>query len=155
MATGCLCAPNWPRIEGLERFAGPTYHTALWPHERVDFSDLRVAVIGTGASAIQIVPRVARDAGHVYLFQRTPSTVGLRLNSPTDPEWFASLEPGWQDERRENFAAYADGRRPEVDLVDDSWTAIFRAISSPKGKDRPKTREERNRIVELHRLSVS
>jgi cyclohexanone monooxygenase len=92
---------------------------------------------------------VARDAGHLYVFQRTPSTVGLRRNRPTDPDWFSSLQPGWQRQRRENFAMQADGKPVEADLIDDSWTEIFRSISSPKGENRPKTREERNRVVEL------
>jgi cyclohexanone monooxygenase len=108
-----------------------------------------VAVIGTGASGIQCVPRLARDAEHVYVFQRTPSSVDWRRNKPTDTEWWASLEPGWQRERRENFNAISMGRAVEVDLVDDGWTDIFRAISSPKGENRPRTREDRDRIVEL------
>ena len=112
-------------------------------------ADKRVAVIGTGATAIQCVPRLAADAGHLYVFQRTPSTVDWRRNRPTDPEWFASLEPGWQRRRRENFTIQAAGVPVEEDLIDDGWTQIFRAISSPKGENRPKTREERNRVVEL------
>jgi len=112
-------------------------------------ADKTVAVIGTGASAIQSVPRLARDAKHVYVFQRTPSSVDWRRNRPTDPEWWSSLEPGWQRRRRENFDAISMGRAVEVDLVDDGWTDIFRAISSPKGENRPRTREERDRIVEL------
>ncbi len=157
-ALGTITRPKMPGVPGINDFEGPSFHSSRWDYRVTGgdstggmraLADKKVAVIGTGATAIQIVPRVARDAGHVFVFQRTPSTVGLRLNRPTDPEWFASLEPGWQNERRENFAAYADGRRPEVDLVDDSWTAIFRAISSPKGANRPKTREDRNRIVEL------
>ncbi|MEM7413744.1 MAG: NAD(P)/FAD-dependent oxidoreductase [Myxococcota bacterium] len=157
-ALGTITRPKLPGVPGITDFEGPAFHSCRWDYGVTGgdstggmhaLADKKVAVIGTGATAIQIVPRVARDAGHVFLFQRTPSTVGLRLNQPTDPTWFASLAPGWQDERRENFAAFADGRRPEVDLVDDSWTRIFRAISSPKGANRPKTREERNRIVEL------
>jgi cyclohexanone monooxygenase len=112
-------------------------------------ADKRVAVIGTGASAIQCTPRLARDAQHVYVFQRTPSSVDWRRNRPTDDAWWSSLEPGWQRQRRENFDAISMGRRVEVDLVDDGWTDIFRAISSPKGENRPRTREERDRIVEL------
>ena len=81
------------------------------------------------------------------MFQRTPSTVDWRRNKPTDPEWFASLEPGWQRRRRENFTIQAAGKPVEEDLIDDGWTSIFRAISSPKGENRPKTREERNLVV--------
>ena len=71
------------------------------------------------------------------MFQRTPSTVDWRRNRPTDPEWFASLEPGWQRRRRENFTIQAAGKPVEEDLIDDGWTSIFRAISSPKGENRP------------------
>ena len=73
MATGCLSKPNWPKIRGLDDFAGPIYHTALWPHEKVDFSGQRVAVIGTGSSAIQSIPLIAEQAKQLYVFQRTPN----------------------------------------------------------------------------------
>ncbi|MEM7338294.1 MAG: NAD(P)/FAD-dependent oxidoreductase [Actinomycetota bacterium] len=158
MALGTITRPKMPGVDGIEDFEGHSFHTSRWDYDytggdtsrpMTKLADKKVAIIGTGATAIQCVPRLAEDVDHLYVFQRTPSTVGLRLNTPTDPEWFAGLQPGWQRERRENFAAYADGKRPEHDLVDDSWTAIFRAISSPKGADRPTTREERNRVVEL------
>ena len=113
-------------------------------------ADKDVAVIGTGASAIQCVPRLAQDARHVYVFQRTPSSVDWRRNRPTDPDWWASLQPGWQrDSGRENFNALSMGQPVDVDLVDDGWTDIFRSISSPKGANRPRTKEERDRVVEL------
>jgi cyclohexanone monooxygenase len=157
-ALGPLSRPKLPGIPGLEMFAGHSFHTGRWDYAYTGgdstggmtrLADKRVAVIGTGASAIQCVPRLARDAQHVHVFQRTPSSVDWRRNQPTDPDWWASLEPGWQRQRRENFDAISLGRPVEVDLVDDGWTDIFRAISSPKGEHRPRTREERNRIVEL------
>ncbi len=158
MALGTISRPKLPGVPGIEDFEGHSFHTSRWDYGYTGgdstgglsgLADKKVAVVGTGASAIQIVPKVAEDAEHLFVFQRTPSTVGLRLNTPTDADWFASLQSGWQRERRENFAEYASGKRPKVDLVDDSWTSIFRAISSPKGADRPATREERNRVVEL------
>ena len=157
-ALGPMSRPKLPGIPGLETFAGHSFHTARWDYAytggdttggMTGLADKKVAVVGTGASGIQCVPRLARDAQHVYVFQRTPSSVDWRRNKPTDPEWWASLEPGWQRERRENFNAISMGRAVEVDLVDDGWTDIFRAISSPKGENRPRTREERDRIVEL------
>ncbi len=157
-ALGPMTRPKLPGIPGLETFAGHSFHTARWDYDYTGgdttggmtrLADKTVAVIGTGASAIQCVPRLARDAKHVYVFQRTPSSVDFRRNKPTDPEWWASLEPGWQRKRRENFDAISMGRPVEVDLVDDGWTDIFRAISSPKGENRPRTREERDRVVEL------
>lgn len=161
MALGTISRPKLPGVPGITDFEGRSFHTSRWDYDYTGgdssggmdrLTDKRVAVIGTGATSIQIVPKLAHDAQHLYVFQRTPSTVGLRLNEPTDAEWFESLQPGWQRERRENFADFAMGRRPPVDLVDDSWTSIFRAISSPKGADRPATREERARVVELQDL---
>jgi cyclohexanone monooxygenase len=158
MALGSMTRPKLPGLPGIESFAGHAFHTSRWDYSytrgnpnggMTGLADKRVAVIGTGASAIQAVPRVARDAEHLYVFQRTPSTVDFRRNRPTDPEWFAGLGPGWQRQRRENFTTQAAGVAVEEDLVDDGWTRIFRAISSPKGENRPRTREERNRIVEL------
>lgn len=71
MATGCLSSPTKPHINGLETFKGPVYHTGTWPHESVDFTGKRVAVIGTGSSAIQAIPVIAQQASHVHVFQRT------------------------------------------------------------------------------------
>jgi cyclohexanone monooxygenase len=157
-ALGPMTRPKLPGVPGLEDFAGHSFHTGRWDYAytggdttggMTGLADKTVAVIGTGASAIQCVPRLARDAQHVYVFQRTPSSVDFRRNRPTDPEWWSSLEPGWQRERRENFDAVSVGRRVEVDLVDDGWTDIFRSISSPKGDARPRTKEERDLVVEL------
>ncbi|MBT5494205.1 MAG: NAD(P)/FAD-dependent oxidoreductase, partial [Alphaproteobacteria bacterium] len=86
MATGCLSAPNWPKIDGLDDFDGPTYHTALWPHEKVDFTGQRVAVIGTGSSAIQSIPHVAREAKQVTVFQRTANYAVPAHNGSLDPD---------------------------------------------------------------------
>src|SRR5262249_5687949 len=91
-------------------------------------SDKRVAVIGTGASAIQCVPHVGATAKHLYVFQRTPSSVDFRRNKPTDPEWAASLQPGWQRQRRQNFDAIVLGAPFDVDLVNDGWTELFRDL---------------------------
>ncbi|MGD9885481.1 MAG: flavin-containing monooxygenase [Reyranella sp.] len=73
MAVGCLSAANRPPFEGLETFRGPVYHTGEWPHEGVDFTGLRVGVIGTGSSAIQSIPIIARQASALTVFQRTPN----------------------------------------------------------------------------------
>ncbi len=86
MATGNLSTPRVPDFKGLERFEGKWYHTGLWPHEGVDFAGLRVAVIGTGSSAIQAIPIIARQAKHLYVFQRTPNFSLPARNGPLDPE---------------------------------------------------------------------
>ena len=73
LATGCLSNARLPDIKGLSDFAGKVYHTGHWPHEAVNFTDQRVAVVGTGSSAIQSIPEIARQARHLYVFQRTPN----------------------------------------------------------------------------------
>ncbi|MBO0731207.1 MAG: NAD(P)/FAD-dependent oxidoreductase, partial [Acidimicrobiaceae bacterium] len=158
MALGTASRAKLPGIPGIEDFGGHSFHTSRWDYRytggdttggMTGLADKRVAVIGTGATAIQCVPRVAEYAAHLYVFQRTPSTVDWRRNKPTDESWWASLQPGWQRERRENFGAQASGHPVEIDLIDDGWTDIFRAITAPKGANRPRTKEERNRVVEL------
>ncbi|HTK67997.1 MAG TPA: NAD(P)/FAD-dependent oxidoreductase [Pseudonocardia sp.] len=159
MALGTMTRAKLPGIPGIESFEGHSFHTNRWDYDytggdstggMTGLADKKVAIIGTGATAIQCIPRVARDAEHLYVFQRTPSSVDWRRNKPTDPQWWSSLEPGWQRARRENFGAMAAGQPVEVDLIDDGWTNIFRnVVTSPKGENRPKTKEERNRVVEL------
>jgi cyclohexanone monooxygenase len=85
MATGCLSVPRLPEIDGLERFPGDVYQTALWPREPVDFTGRRVAVVGTGSSGIQVVPEVARQAAQLYVLQRTPAFSVPSWNGPLDP----------------------------------------------------------------------
>lgn len=86
MATGCLSAARAPAIPGMETFRGPTYHTGEWPHEGVDLSGLRVGLIGTGSSGIQTTPRVAAEAAHLTVFQRSPNFSVPARNAPTDRE---------------------------------------------------------------------
>ena len=88
-------------------------------------ADKRVALIGTGATSVQVFPRLAQSAEHVYLCQRTPSAVGVRDNRPTDPEWVSTLRPGWHQERIENFTRIVSGEKVDTDLVGDGWTDIF------------------------------
>ncbi|MBT7612834.1 MAG: NAD(P)/FAD-dependent oxidoreductase [Rhodospirillaceae bacterium] len=85
MATGCLSVPNWPDIKGREDFAGDTLHTALWPHEGYDFTGKKVAVIGTGSTAIQSIPHIAGQAGKLTVFQRTANHCVPAQNGPLDP----------------------------------------------------------------------
>ncbi|CAB4742012.1 MAG: NAD(P)-binding protein [Actinobacteria bacterium] len=158
MALGTTTRAKLPGIPGIDTFEGHSFHTSRWDYGytggdntggMTGLADKRVAVIGTGATAIQVIPRVAADAGELFVFQRTPSTVDWRRNRPTDPDWFGTQEPGWQRRRRENFTDQAAGVPVDEDLIDDGWTRIFKAISAPKGENRPKTREERNRVVEI------
>jgi cyclohexanone monooxygenase len=82
MATGCLSTPRKPPIPGVDSFAGPTYHTGAWPHEGVDFTGMRVGVIGTGSSGIQSIPQIARQAAEVTVFQRTANYSVPANNTP-------------------------------------------------------------------------
>ena len=92
-------------------------------------ADKRVAIIGTGATSVQIVPHLARTCGQLYVVQRTPSSVDVRANAPIDPEWFASIAtPGWQLRWLENFTENQAGGIAEVDLVQDGWTDLSRRI---------------------------
>ncbi len=137
MCSGPLNRPKLPAIPGIENFKGHTFHTSRWDYAYTGgdstgnlhkLHDKRVGVIGTGATGIQCVPAVGRDAEHLYVFQRTPSAIDERGNKPTDAEWAKSLTPGWQARRNHNFAAILSGIPQEEDLVADRWTDLFRAL---------------------------
>ncbi len=137
LTTGPLNRPKLPNIPGIESFKGHSFHTSRWDYEYTGgtateplagLADKRVGIIGTGATAIQCVPPLARSAQHLYVFQRTPSSVDARDNAPTDPEWAASLEPGWQQRRIESFTNQLAGNILEEDLVADGWTVLARAM---------------------------
>jgi cation diffusion facilitator CzcD-associated flavoprotein CzcO len=142
MALGPINTPKVPRVEGLDDFEGRTFHTARWDYDYTGGSqeepvldnlrDKRVAIVGTGASAIQAVPYLGRFAKQLYVLQRTASTVDERHNTPTDPAWLATLQPGWQRERQMNFhRAAIDGLMPgEQDQICDIWTEINRNLSA-------------------------
>ncbi len=86
MATGCLSVPKEPEVPGAETFAGAIHHTGRWPHEGVDFTGKRVAVVGTGSSGIQSIPIIAEQAAELTVFQRTPNFSAPAWNGPLDPE---------------------------------------------------------------------
>jgi cyclohexanone monooxygenase len=128
VANGFLQKPKLPGIPGIETFEGHTFHTSRWDYAYTGgdsdggLSGLRgkrVGIIGTGATAVQCVPHVGERAGHLYVFQRTPSSVDVRANRPTDPEWARSLEPGWHQKRMDNFQILTAGGYQEEDLVND------------------------------------
>jgi cyclohexanone monooxygenase len=141
LGTGPLHVPKLPGIPGLESFRGHAFHTSRWDYAYTGgdpsgapldkLHDRRVALIGTGATAVQCVPHLAAACKDLYVFQRTPSSVDVRGNVPTDPIWFDSIAtPGWQREWMENFAANQTAAMPETDLVMDGWTDIARRIRS-------------------------
>jgi cyclohexanone monooxygenase len=141
MGTGPLHVPKLPGIPGIESFRGHSFHTSRWDYAYTGgdpdgapmgkLADKRVAIIGTGATAVQVVPHLAPACRKLYVVQRTPSSVDVRDNRPTDSEWFkAFATPGWQKRWLENFAAVQTGLLPEEDLTQDGWTDIARRVRS-------------------------
>jgi cation diffusion facilitator CzcD-associated flavoprotein CzcO len=138
MGTGPLHRPKLPGIEGIDSFGGHCFHTSRWDYaytggsyEGAPMTNLagkRVGIIGTGATAVQCIPALGRDAGELFVFQRTPSSIDVRNNHDTDPDWFASLQPGWQREWLMNFVTLQTGGYAEEDLVKDGWTDITKRI---------------------------
>ncbi len=133
IAGGVLHKAKLPGIPGIETYAGRAFHTSRWDYSYTGGSsqtlmeklaDKRVGIIGTGATAVQVVPKLAEAAKELFVFQRTAACVGVRNNKPTDPEWFNSLKPGWQAERTRNFTQAVTGAQPDVDMIDDEWTKM-------------------------------
>ncbi len=147
MSNGPLNRPKLPGIKGIDDFKGHTFHTSRWDYDYTGggpdgsldkISDKRIGVIGTGATAVQCVPHLGEGAKELFVFQRTPSSIDVRDNTPTDPEWAASLEPGWQKKRMENFNTLVSGGIEEEDMVNDGWTEIIRNLLTMvnfKGED--------------------
>jgi cyclohexanone monooxygenase len=139
MGPGPLHVPKLPGIPGLESFRGHSFHTSRWDYDYTGgdplgapldrLADKRVAIIGTGATAVQCVPHLAKACKELYVFQRTPSSVDVRDNRPTDAEWFATIAtPGWQQRWLDNFTANQTGGIADEDLVMDGWTDLSRRI---------------------------
>ena len=124
-ATGCLSSSNTPKFEGTETFNGLSYHTGRWPHGGVDFSGLRVGVIGTGSSAIQSIPEIAKKANQLTVFQRTANYTIPARNSELSEEYVVSIKadyPGLRERARNKPAGYDIPLNPqsvlEVDIKD-------------------------------------
>jgi cation diffusion facilitator CzcD-associated flavoprotein CzcO len=144
MANGPLSRPKLPGIPGINDYKGHTFHTSRWDYRYTGgdsygnltgLKDKRVGIIGTGATAIQCVPHLGEWAKELYVFQRTPSSVDVRNNGETDPQWAASLKPGWQKRRQENFNVLVAGGDQDEDLVHDGWTDIFRNLTGTAAKE--------------------
>ena len=137
MSNGPLNRPKLPGIPGIDSYKGHTFHTSRWDYAYTGgdahggltgLADKRVGIIGTGATAVQCVPHLAEGAKELYVFQRTPSSIDERNDRPTDPEWWQSLQPGWHQERMDNFNTLVSGGVAEKDLVNDGWTEIIRNL---------------------------
>jgi cation diffusion facilitator CzcD-associated flavoprotein CzcO len=142
LASGHYREPKLPGIPGIETFKQHSFHTSRWDYDYtggdalsplVNLEDKVVGIVGTGATAIQCVPHLAKWSKHLYVFQRTPSSVDVRANRPTDPEWFKSLQPGWHQDRMVNFVLATRGLADE-DLIQDGWTKfnkLVKELSTP------------------------
>ncbi len=143
MANGPLNRPKLPGIPGITSFKGHTFHTSRWDYDYTGgdsegnlsgLADKRVAIIGTGATAVQCIPHLGAGTKHLYVFQRTPSSIDVRNNQATDSDFVQQLEPGWQQRRMENFNILVSGGDQEEDLVADGWTEIFRNLTGIAAK---------------------
>ena len=138
MGTGPLHRPKLPGIAGIDTFGGHTFHTSRWDYEYTGgnpagapldgLADKRVGIIGTGATSVQCIPHLARAAKELFVFQRTPSSIDVRSNHSIDPDWFDTLEPGWQQRWLVNFTTLQTGGFVDEDLVKDGWTDISKRI---------------------------
>lgn len=142
MTQGSYNRPKLPGIPGLKDFKGHVFHSARWDYDYTGgdaggglhkLHDKRVALVGTGATGVQLVPHLGRDAQHLFVFQRTPSSVDERGNEPTNPDWVASLRPGWQAERKRNFHRWSPFEGVVFDAADqvcDFWTELGRNMTA-------------------------
>lgn len=137
-APGPLHVPKFPGFGGIESFKGKHFHSCRWDYtysggspenpQLTGLIDKRVAIIGTGATGVQLVPRLGEWAKELYVFQRTPSSIDVRGNKPTDPEWVKTLRGGWQRYRQDNFSTLTVGGYVERDEVNDGWTDVLRNL---------------------------
>ena len=143
LGTGPANRPRLPGIPGVEDFKGHSFHTCRWDYDYTggsheggldNLADKTVAIIGTGATAVQCVPALGESAKQLYVFQRTPSSVDVRNNAETDPEWAASLKPGWQRERQKKFGEAFLGGPIDPAFIDDGWTRLTRNVKTLASK---------------------
>lgn len=131
IAVGPTAILKMPDIPGIETFKGKLFHSSRWDYDYTGgdqhggltgLEGKKVAVIGTGATGIQIIPEVAKYADHLYVLQRTPANVAPRDNCPTGEDWVEDTAPGWQARRMDNFQLNVTGADIDEDVVDDGWT---------------------------------
>ena len=164
ICNGALSRPKLPAIPGINAFGGHTFHTSRWDYaytggnasgNLVRLADKNVGVIGTGATALQCVPELGKYAKQLFVFQRIPSSVDVRNNRETPPDFAETLTPGWQQARMDNFNTLVSGGEQDEDLVADGWTDIYRKLTGLGAKERarslgrPLTSAERAELMEI------
>jgi cation diffusion facilitator CzcD-associated flavoprotein CzcO len=137
-AIGPLSTPTMPRIEGVDTFQGQSFHTARWPHEPVDFTGQRVAVIGTGATGVQTIQTIAKSVGHLTVFQRTPNWCAPLHNSKIDAETQNKIKSGYPEMFRrcqETFACFLHTPDPRgtFEVSDEEREAFFEKLYAERG----------------------
>jgi cation diffusion facilitator CzcD-associated flavoprotein CzcO len=156
MASGILSRPKLPGIPGAADFKGHTFHSSRWDYDYTKgdttgnltgLADKRVAIIGTGASAVQAIPYLGDWCKELYVVQRTPAAVDDRENEPTDPEWFNNQEPGWWERRALNFEGFVNSIPQEEDLIKDGWTRNWGKMTEAMYKGQ--TPEEMGRLRQI------
>jgi cyclohexanone monooxygenase len=156
MASGILSRPKLPGIPGARDFKGHSFHTSRWDYEYTKgdttgnltgLSDKRVAIVGTGASAVQAIPYLGEWCRQLYVVQRTPAAVDDRENVPTDPQWWNSQEAGWWERRALNFEGFVNSIPQDEDLIQDGWTRNWGKMTEEmyKGQTPEEMAERRQR----------
>jgi len=158
LGTGPANRPRLPGIPGVESFKGHTFHTSRWDYDYTGgnnegnldkLADKKVAIIGTGATAVQCVPALGASAKALYVIQRTPSSVDKRNNSETDPKWAANLKPGWQAERQKRFGEALLGGEIDPEFEDEGWTRLVRNMKELGQQAGSVPREEMGSLAQL------
>lgn len=158
LGTGPANRPRLPGIPGVETFKGHSFHTCRWDYDYTGgtpeggldkLADKKVAIIGTGATAVQCVPFLGQSAEQLYVFQRTPSSVDMRNNSETDPQWAANLGPGWQEQRQKRFGDALLGGAVYPEFEDEGWTRMTRNMRELKEQAGELSAEEFMNLVQL------
>jgi cation diffusion facilitator CzcD-associated flavoprotein CzcO len=155
---GPLNRPKLPGIPGIETFRGHSFHTSRWDYRYTGgnslsgltgLQDKHVAIIGTGATAIQCIPHLGEWAKQLYVIQRTPSSVAVRDNRPTDFGWAKALKRGWQKQRMRNFESCVLGIPQAEDLVQDGWTSIGHALALDADQRKDASPADLERLVQI------
>ncbi|KAJ4289581.1 hypothetical protein N0V90_010910 [Kalmusia sp. IMI 367209] len=169
MSNGVLNWPKVPGVPGILDYQGDVFHSSRWNYALTGGSPTdpsltkiqgkRIAIVGTGATAIQIVPQLARWAKHLYVIQRTPASVDGREQRETDPEWFrktVASSKGWQRERLRNFHQhFTTEQLPAINMCDDEWTRAPALVGLAGNAAGPKTMEEIPAYMEkLHSIDL-